>query len=154
VTTRIVLQDKTYVFHIWDTAGQEFYRSLIPQYCRDADAALIVFDVTCRASYHSLDIWIRFLQDSTSNVPLVIFGNKADLADNRQIPRDESQNFASGRGFAYFEGSAKTGSNIQIVFNALAQSCAAALCEASQLDLVGQPLNLTETVAETPSSCC
>jgi GTPase SAR1 family protein len=121
-------------------------------YCRDADAALVVFDVTSRSSFMNLDVWIRFLQNSAANVPMVIFGNKADLAENRQITTDEGRRAASERGFAYFEGSAKTGANVQIVFNALATDCAASACQRAPVDPLARPAN--PSGGESRSSCC
>lgn len=67
-------------FKIWDTAGQERYRSVVPMYCRESNAIIIVFDVTSSKADECIEIWIKFARDNVDgNIPIYIVGNKCDL---------------------------------------------------------------------------
>lgn len=71
---------------LWDTAGQERFRSLIPSYIRDSSVAVVVFDVTNRASFLNSSEWIKDVRTERGNeVVIMLVGNKTDLADRRQV---------------------------------------------------------------------
>jgi small GTP-binding protein len=67
------------VFSIWDTAGQEKYRQLVPMYFRGAQAAVLVYDLTQRSSYESLRGWCERLTQSAPECEIALVGNKSDL---------------------------------------------------------------------------
>ncbi|CAL6004042.1 Rab11 [Hexamita inflata] len=123
-TRKIAQIDNTYVrFQIWDTAGQEKFRSIAAQYFRSALAIILVFDVTSKSSFDSLTYWIKQIrQKSESNAVVVLVGNKSD-ACLRVIPYKSAFNFAEQCGVNYFETSALTGEGIEDVFQFLAQKC-------------------------------
>lgn len=107
---------------IWDTAGQEKYRSLGPIYFRNASAALAVFDMTNKTSFENLGQWIRSFQDVAGENALVyIVANKSDLTSAIQISFNEAKAFASQQNFEVYETSALTGKNIQKMFSDLAK---------------------------------
>ena len=108
-------------FEIWDTAGQERYRSLAPMYYRGACAAVIVYDITCADSFRRAKSWIKELQTNTDgNIVLALVGNKSDLNDARAVSTKEGQGLAEEEGVQFFEASAKSGHNIEEVFNSIA----------------------------------
>ncbi|EAY08926.1 Ras family protein [Trichomonas vaginalis G3] len=109
---------KTYSMNIWDTAGQDEYRSTTSIYCRDAKAAMIVFDLTDRSSFEALDSWISTLSEKV-DVPFVIVGNKSDIGDRRAISFDDGAAFAERHQVSYFETSALTNFNVDEAFNEL-----------------------------------
>ncbi|KAH0791155.1 small GTP-binding protein [Histomonas meleagridis] len=106
---------------IWDTAGEERYRTFTGLYSRSASAGIIVFDITEPSSFESLNSWIReFKNNALENAPLYLVGNKIDLVDQRMVSNEEAKNFAIQNGLKYFEVSAKTGENVELLFTDLA----------------------------------
>jgi Ras-related protein Rab-6A len=92
--------------HIWDTAGQEIYRSLAPQSLRNSHIAIIVFDLTSRESFDDINFWIDQIRNNTRELPYIhICGNKSDLNDQRVIQSEEGLNYASENGVGYSETS-------------------------------------------------
>jgi Ras-related protein Rab-2A len=113
------------VLQLWDTAGQERYQSLGPMYYRGAVGGLVVYDVTNRCSFEHLETWISAFQNTAGTEAAVILaGNKCDLEQSRDVSKDEASDWANVRGFPYFEASAKTGENVQLVFDHLAEMIA------------------------------
>jgi small GTP-binding protein len=110
---------------IWDTAGQEQYRSLSPVYFRSAAAALLVFDITNRQSFENLDDWLlSFRNAGTDQAILFLLGNKADLHEQQNVKTGEGEEWAASHGCRYFETSAKTGDGIAEVFKAVVEKLA------------------------------
>lgn len=98
---------------LWDTAGQELFRSVTRGYYRGSAGALIVFDVTSVDSFKNVDKWLQDLRDvARSDVVTVLIGNKCDLADKRAVSTEEARAYAEANGMLYFETSAKTGDNV------------------------------------------
>jgi small GTP-binding protein len=108
--------DKTVNLLIWDTAGQELYRSLTPIYCRNATAAVIVFDITVRDTYDQLSTWIADLRVIVEDIVLVVCGNKIDLEEERAVDAIDAAAFSIEAKAAYVETSAKTGAGIDQLF--------------------------------------
>jgi small GTP-binding protein len=107
---------------IWDTAGQEKFRALGPLYYRGAVVAVVVYDVTNRASFDSVEPWIEgFTAVAGSESAIVVVGNKTDLEDARDVSQKEGRDWAIERGLRFFETSAKTGANVKELFEALAE---------------------------------
>lgn len=92
---------------VWDTAGQERFRSMAPMYYRNANAALLVFDITCRASFAAVKGWVKELQSNAAGpLVLALVGNKADLAAARAVPATDAARYAAALGAPYTETSA------------------------------------------------
>ena len=106
---------------IYDTAGQEKYRSITKSYYRQAEGILLVFDLTEENSYNKLTKWLDEISDNTSNVEIILVGNKSDLKD-RKINIEEAEHFAQKKQIKFIETSAKDGTNIQLLFETLAIS--------------------------------
>ena len=101
---------------IWDTAGQELYRSIQKQYYKNNDGILLIFDVTNRQSFNLLENWINDIKNQSSNdVVVIIVGNKIDL-DDRIIEDIDIKKFADKYHYTFFTTSAATGENINECF--------------------------------------
>jgi small GTP-binding protein len=103
---------------IFDTAGQERYRSLTKQYYHLAHGIVLVFDLTEENSFNSLNKWIKEIDDNTKNVEVMLVGNKSDLK-NRAIINSKAEQFAHEKNFKYIETSAKEGTNVLLLFEEL-----------------------------------
>ncbi|EPR56549.1 putative Ras-related protein Rab2BV [Toxoplasma gondii GAB2-2007-GAL-DOM2] len=101
---------------LWDTAGHERFRSVTLSYYRSAMGALVVFDITKRESFESVQSWLRELEDrAPQNVQKVLVGNKADV-ENRAVSREEARRLAGEHNLHYIETSAKTGQHVRTAF--------------------------------------
>lgn len=113
--------------NIWDTAGQEKYRSLVPMYTRNASCAMIVFDVMNERSYEILASWYQQVkEEAPENCRIVIVGNKIDQIPDFEEYKNTDEtikiaNFASENNVDIFYVSAKTGKNIRELFNDITQ---------------------------------
>ncbi|CAI4050010.1 Rab family GTPase YPT53 SKDI_14G2310 [Saccharomyces kudriavzevii IFO 1802] len=128
LTKRITRDDKAIKFEIWDTAGQERFAPLAPMYYRNAQAALVVFDITNEQSFRKAQDWVEELHEKLGdNIIIALVGNKMDLLtmqgeiSNRAVNEDEIQNLCQQENLLYFEVSAKTGKNIHEVFQAVGE---------------------------------
>lgn len=99
---------------LWDTAGQELFRSVTRGYYRGSAIAYLVFDITQRSTFDNLEKWHADIKEvALPNVITVLIGNKSDLAaERRQVSREEIDAFANDHKMKYFEVSAKTGENV------------------------------------------
>ena len=114
----LLFNGKNIVLNIWDTAGQEAYRYLVPMYYRNADIAIVVFDLTKKITFVALHEWVQDVRKNVGEDVLVyICGNKSDLTDKRAIREDEIKGFQKEYNVAYFETSALNGENIEKLFN-------------------------------------
>ena len=115
----IKLEEKIIHLHIWDTCGQEKFRSLIQNFYRKASLAFIVYSVTDRESFEQVDNWYREVKNNTGNVDIKIFliGNKIDLENLRVVQTEEGQKYYEENNLTkFFEVSAKSGFNAQNIF--------------------------------------
>lgn len=104
-------------FQIWDTAGQETYKSMLPMYYRKTNLAIVVYDITCAESFSSIPSWIDELEKYAERDCIIcIIGNKNDLDNKRVIDRSRASQFAKSIGALYFETSAKTNEGITEAF--------------------------------------
>ena len=109
--------DKEYKFKIFDTAGQERYRSISKSMIKITDGFLLVFSIANKKSFEQIDYWFESIREEIVPDEKVIYlvGNKIDL-DKRQVSNEEGVNYANLRQIKYFETSAKTGFGIKEVF--------------------------------------
>ena len=108
-SNNISIDDKIYRIQIWDTAGQENFRSITRAYYKNSACAIIVYDISRRASFESISTWIEDCQNnSPKSVFMVLVGNKCDLEKEREITFDEGKELAETNGMLFFETSAKT----------------------------------------------
>lgn len=106
---------------IWDTAGQEQFQSMAPIYYRNANAAILIFDLLDMGSFEKTKFWIDQLQASgPPGVAIAIVGNKVDREIERKVPSETARAYASDMDASYFETSAKTGDGISELFTYIA----------------------------------
>ena len=111
------LEDRTVRLQLWDTAGQERFRSLIPSYIRDSSVAIVVYDVSSRASFVSTVRWIEEVRSErhVDDVMIVLVGNKSDVMnEKRQVSIEEGDTKARELNVMFMETSAKAGFNIKV----------------------------------------
>jgi small GTP-binding protein len=103
-------------FQIWDTCGQEMYRSLVQGFYHNTSLALLVYDINKKPTFESLDIWLKDLKQHTEqDLPVFIVGNKNDL--DRNVTEEEAKEFKKVNNIVYFaECSAKRGYNVKEIF--------------------------------------
>ena len=102
---------------LYDTAGQEKFKSLIPMYIRDANIILIVYDISIKESFAHTDYWVNETKElKREDAIFVLIGNKTDLEEKRTISTKDAENYATEKGFLFQEVSAKTGDGIEELF--------------------------------------
>jgi small GTP-binding protein len=114
--TRVKLQ-------IWDTAGQEKFRSITKAYYRGAHGILVVFDISRADTFNQTEVWIDSIRDSSNDstpIDVILVGNKSDL--DRAVSREEAEALAKKFQIPYFETSAKQATNVDAAFQALAEA--------------------------------
>ena len=126
LTQRVNVNDHTVKFEIRDTAGQERFASLAPMYYRNAQAALVVYDVTKPQSFIKARHWVNELHDQTSqNIIIALVGNKVDIVEEdetaRKVAREEGEKLAEEENLLFFETSAKSGLKVNDVFLSIAE---------------------------------
>uniref|UniRef100_A0A0G4HVC1 Uncharacterized protein n=1 Tax=Chromera velia CCMP2878 TaxID=1169474 RepID=A0A0G4HVC1_9ALVE len=103
---------------IWDTAGQERYRAITSAYYRGAVGALLVYDISKRASFEHIERWLTELRDHADpNIVILLVGNKSDLAHLRMVGAEEAAAFAEKHGLACIETSALDATNVEKAFH-------------------------------------
>ena len=116
-SNNIKIDDKIFRIQIWDTAGQENFRSITRAYYKNSACALIVYDISKRASFDSISTWIEDCKNSSpKSVFMVLVGYKCDLEKEREVSEEEGKELAETNGMLFFETSAKTGKNVEEVF--------------------------------------
>ena len=102
---------------LYDTAGQEKFRSLIPMYTRDSNIILLVYEINNKDSFLHLPDWVNDLTNvNKDDVIFALVGNKIDLEESRQVSTEEGQKFAEEHGYIFQEVSAKTGDGFSDLF--------------------------------------
>ena len=113
----INIKDKIYRVQIWDTAGQENFRSITRSYYKNSVCALIVYDISSKESFNNISKWMSDCKNqSPKNILMILIGNKMDLIEKREVTYEEGKEFADKNDMLFFETSAKTGNNIDNVF--------------------------------------
>ena len=104
--------------YVWDTAGQEKFKSIISLYFRNIDGVILVYDITNRKSFENISRWINKIKTHTNNNPsLIIVGNKCDLNKYREVSEEELNNISIENNCLGIESSSKENYNIDMIFN-------------------------------------
>ena len=121
---KVVLGNGSMVkLHIWDTSGQERFRAMTNLYYRDAQVAILTYDITNESSFSSIEFWIQELKFKVENENMILclVGNKCDVNSNeRKITTQKGKNFAQDNNMIFFETSAKTGEGVKDLFVTIA----------------------------------
>ncbi|TPX75044.1 hypothetical protein CcCBS67573_g03699 [Chytriomyces confervae] len=133
-TKVIKIGDKTIKAQIWDTAGQENYKSIARAYYKGAVGALLVYDITDAKTFQSLqDIWLPRLRnehpEGDSDIRIMLIGNKSDLTAKRAVAKEDAQAFADQNKFIFLETSALDASNVDNTFNTVSSEIYKVVCE-------------------------
>ena len=107
-------------FHLWDTMGQEIYRSLIKLYLRDSDCLVIGYDINNKKNFEEAkNYWYPLVKEREECNLIYLIGNKIDLNERREVEREEAIEFAKSKNLRFFEISCKTGEGIKEFFDDL-----------------------------------
>jgi Ras-related protein Rab-6A len=149
------LEDRTVRLQLWDTAGQERFRSLIPSYIRDSSVAVIVYDVSSRASFVNSAKWISEVKaERGGDVIIALVGNKTDL-DGREVSAAEGEAKAKEEGVMFIETSAKAGFNVKVLFRKIAAALPGMETPSTKADEDLVEVKLTGQAQQSAkSSCC
>ena len=163
ISCEVDYQDKKVTLNVWDTAGQDDYRVLVPVYARSAQIGVIVFDQTSIDSLEHVTEWYNFLSNASDIPYIVLVQNKIDLPPAEGVTDEHVKEIADklGIGEHIYKTSAKDGQNIEILFYALAELVEK--CESSNTpdDVVIFPTpppntsgSENETSGDTGKRCC
>ena len=117
------IEEQNIRLQIWDTCGQEEYRSLIQNFYRNASLAIIVYAIDNIKSFENLEVWLNEIKSlGNPDVKIFLIGNKIDLEEKREVPYESGEKFFKENKLNKFlETSAKTGANVQDVFTSAAK---------------------------------
>ena len=115
------INELKFKLQIWDTCGQEMYRSLVQGFYRNTSLAIIVYDVNNPKSFEGLEVWLKDLRQQTEQeIPIFIIGNKSDM--EKKVPTEDAKIFSTSNRTKYFaECSARSGYNVKEIFNEAAK---------------------------------
>ncbi len=113
----ISVNNRNVRIQIWDTAGQEAFRSITRSYYKSSTCAFIVYDITEKKTFYDVTSWLQDCRDMCyKNILIYLIGNKSDLEDKRQVTEEEGREFAEENNLVFFETSALNGNNIEEIF--------------------------------------
>ena len=152
----------------WDTAGQERFASFSTLILKNANAIILVYDITRRDSFNRVSLWLSFVKQNNNHaIKFMLVGNKNDLESEREISVEEAKDFAIQNDMIFFETSAKTNKNkcVDVAINALIEEQLKIMSKENkirtsmvngQLVKVSQAIELTDkpNVAKSKSACC
>lgn len=141
---------------IWDTAGQEKYHSVCHLYFRGANAALLVYDITRKDSFHKAQQWLEDLEKEfhPGEVVVMLVGNKTDLSEEREVTFQEGKEFAESKNLLFMETSAKLNYQVSEVFGTVAQELLRRAGDRGSSAQEGEAVALNQEPAARKSQCC
>ncbi|XP_063811228.1 ras-related protein Rab-7b [Pseudophryne corroboree] len=152
----IHVDHKSLKLQIWDTGGQERFRSLVSSFYKGSDGCLLVFDVTDMESFACLETWrndfIDKIQSPVISFPMITLGNKIDLKE-RQVSEESAISWCKERKMQYFEVSAKDNINVDLAFETLAKKALMHYQECRESCLTDS-IKLSPIEDSPSSSCC
>jgi len=152
------VDDKIVKLQIYDTAGQERFRTITAAYYRGAQGVMLVYDVTDPSSFRNLREWVAgMMAHVSSSCRMIIVGNKCDLEDRKEVQEEKARALAEEYGFKFIEASAKTNKNVDHAFDMLVREIKARMDGDAGIKPVPQPkpeaVGLTEEKKQK-SGCC
>ncbi|TFG21648.1 MAG: GTP-binding protein [Promethearchaeota archaeon] len=111
---------------VWDFAGEEKFRFLLPGVILGADGTIFMYDITRNTTFKNLDNWLEVFNQTNKEhgqeVSKILVGSKTDLKENRVVSKDDAIKYTADKGFLnYFECSSKNGENVEQIFNTMAK---------------------------------
>ena len=155
------IEGKSVKAQIWDTAGQERYKSITTTYYKGAKGALIVYDITRKETFDSVDRWIsEVLNSGDKNMTMLLIGNKCDLDNQRQVTKEQGEEKAKAFKVAFLETSASSGENLDVAFETIMKEvyskCKNELDEEDRMEemQIGKEIDLTKEKKVDKKKCC
>ncbi len=155
------IEGKSVKAQIWDTAGQERYKSITTTYYKGAKGALIVYDITRKETFDSVDRWIsEVLNSGDKNMTMLLIGNKCDLDNQRQVTKEQGEEKAKAFKVAFLETSASSGENLDVAFEMIMKEvyskCKNELDEDDGMEemQMGKEIDLTKEKKVDKKKCC
>ena len=152
----IQLNGKTIKLQIWDTAGQDRFRSITPAIYRDALGIFVLYDLTMRESFDHVKVWLEDIEKyaPASGLEMMLIANKCDLEDRRQVTTTEGKGLAEEHKMAYIETSAESNHNITEAFENMARKIFAksSIMQSQRTDTV--VLTPQDKTQRPPKKCC
>ena len=136
---------------IWDTAGQERYKAITSAYYKGAKGAFVVYDITRKGSFESVEKWVNDLKAAADkSLTIILVGNKCDLEDQRQVTKEQGEEKANHLELAFMETSAFSGENLEKAFELMIKQvydkCHDEILAEGDEDIIegGQDINLSK----------
>jgi len=122
----VEIEGKQVTLRIWDFAGEERFRVLLPSFAKGADGGIFMFDITRYSSLKEINDWLSifeyFVSETKMKIPIIMVGGKSDLEDKRSIESEDALELSRKLNLqGYFECSAKTGNNVEEIFEHIAK---------------------------------
>ncbi|KAK2526552.1 Rab44 [Columba guinea] len=109
----LIVDNRRFALRLWDSAGQERYRSITKQFFRKADGVVLMYDITSEYSFSDVRYWLSCIQEGAEDgVAILLLGNKTDCAAERQVPMEEGERLAKEHQLMFYECSAASGHNV------------------------------------------
>ena len=137
---------------VWDTAGEEKYRSMAPIYVQGAFAAVLVYDRTCKSTLDNIKIWLQQIKSIDKQIPYILCGNKSDMVDECEVDLEEGIAFAESINTHHFATSAVSGINVSEVFEEILTIAFKKKIENEKRNKTTASLDLKKT--QEKKSCC
>ena len=154
--TKIIIngEEKEIKVKIWDTAGQEKFKSISTQYIKNCDGILLIYDINNKKSFENIENWLNEIENKKkkNNIPLVLIGNKIDLEKEREVSFQEGEKLAQIYNMEFFECSAKDKINVNECFNCLIELIFQLYEDEFNID--DKSYSLFDNGAMNTSNCC
>ena len=156
------IEGHTIKAQIWDTAGQERYKAITSAYYKGAKGAFIVYDITRKNSFESVEKWVSDVTAvADKKITIVLIGNKSDLEDQRQVTKEQGEEKSGKLEIAFLETSAFSGENLdkafEMMINEVYKKCHEEMLAEGDVDIIdgGQDINLNKkNVNNDEKKCC
>ena len=137
--------------YIWDTAGQDRFRSITSNYYKGADGIILIYDITKQETFNNVRNWITSIkEEAPAKVVLILVGNKVDDEKNRAVPKSEGEKIADEYNLPFLECSAKSDINVTETFDVLIKK----IVEINPKNKQGQKLQQNRIVFGEKKKCC
>ena len=154
--TKIIIngEEKEIKVKIWDTAGQEKFKSISTQYIKNCDGILLIYAINNKKTFENIENWLNEIENKKkkNNIPLVLIGNKIDLEKEREVSFQEGEKLAQIYNMEFFECSAKDKINVNECFNCLIELIFQLYEDEFNID--DKSYSLYDNGAMNTSNCC
>ncbi len=118
----LIVDGERVTIQVWDLGGEDRFRFLLPSYCRLANGAVFVYDVTSPRSVLDIGDWLNLLERTAGKIPVLLVGTKKDLESERKVSLSEAKEIGKSYDInECMEASAKTGENVELLFDKICQ---------------------------------